>query len=95
MRGMSMGNMIEQERWERVIKGLEQFIADFKPCCGNKADWQRVSDAIALLKAQEPARVKTKHNNGVTAWYVCVECDGSVNPGDRYCRMCGKVLVWE
>lgn len=37
-----------------VIRGLEQFIADFKPFCGNKSDWQRVDDAIALLKAQEP-----------------------------------------
>lgn len=38
---------------EKVINGLEQFIADFKPFCGNKADWQRVYDAIALLKAQD------------------------------------------
>ena len=41
---------------EKVIKGLEQFIADFKPFCGNKADWQRVYDALALLKAQEPCK---------------------------------------
>ena len=42
---------------EKVINGLEQFIADFKPFCGNKADWQRVYDALALLKAQEPRLV--------------------------------------
>ena len=39
---------------ENVIRGLEQFVADFKPYCGNNADWQRVYDAIAMLKAQEP-----------------------------------------
>ena len=39
---------------DKVIKGLEQFIADFKPFCGNKLDWQRVDDALSLLKAQEP-----------------------------------------
>ena len=38
---------------EKVINGLEQFIADFKPYCGNEADWRRVYDALALLKAQE------------------------------------------
>lgn len=43
---------------EKVINGLERFIADFKPFCGNKSDWQRVDDAIALLKVQEP-RVMT------------------------------------
>ena len=46
--------MPEQEKRAKVIKGLEQFITDFKPFCGNKADWQRVGDALALLKAQEP-----------------------------------------
>lgn len=35
---------------ENVIRDLEQFIADFKPYCGNKADWQRVYNAIELLK---------------------------------------------
>ena len=37
---------------EKVINGLEQFVADFKPYCGNEADWQRVYDALALLKEQ-------------------------------------------
>lgn len=43
---------------EKVIKELEQFIADFKPFCGNEADWKRVFDALELLKAQE-ARLVT------------------------------------
>jgi len=38
---------------ENVVKGLEQFKADFKPFCGNGADWARVDDAIDLLKEQE------------------------------------------
>lgn len=42
---------------EKVINGLEQFIADFKPFCGNKADWQRVYNALVLLKAQEPVEM--------------------------------------
>lgn len=47
----------------------------------------------ALLKVQE-AKVKTKCNTGLTQWYVCTGCDASVNPGDKYCHECGKVLVW-
>lgn len=39
---------------EKVIRGLERFIDDFKPFCGNRADWQKVYDALALLKEQEP-----------------------------------------
>ena len=37
---------------EKVIKGLEQFKADFKPFCGNSSDWARVDNALALLKEQ-------------------------------------------
>ena len=43
---------------EKVIKGLEQFKADFKPFCGNGADWARVDDAIDLLKEQEDLKQK-------------------------------------
>ena len=35
---------------ETVIRGLESFISDFKPFVGNKADWQKVFDALELLK---------------------------------------------
>jgi len=50
--------MNDAEKREKVIRGLERFIDDFKPFCGNRDDWQRVYDALALLKEQE-ARVLT------------------------------------
>ena len=39
---------------EKVIKGLEQFKSDFKPFCGNGADWERFDNALDLLKEYEP-----------------------------------------
>ena len=85
----------------KVVKGLECCIKrdpDDKPRCTecpyDSACLNRLKvDALELLKAQE-AKVKTKCNTGLTQWYVCTSCDASVNPGDRFCRMCGKVLVW-
>ena len=38
---------------EKVIIGLEKFKTDFKPFCGNGSDWERVDNAINLLKEQE------------------------------------------
>lgn len=35
---------------EMTIKGLERFRSDFKPFCGNSSDWERIDNAIALLK---------------------------------------------
>ena len=38
---------------DKVIEGLEQFKADLKPFCGNRADWERFDAGLALLKEQE------------------------------------------
>lgn len=48
---MRIGGISVADR-EKVIRGLERFIDDFKPFCGNRADWQKVYDALALLKEQ-------------------------------------------
>jgi site-specific DNA-methyltransferase (adenine-specific) len=43
---------------DKAISGLERFIADLQPYCGNEADWRRVYDALAVLKeGTEGARV--------------------------------------
>ena len=99
--------MTEQEK---AIKGLEQFITDFKPFCGNKADWQRVYDAIALLKAQEPREPHyTKLEYIVNGMPVainhpeCPKCydnglvlwDAGIEKGAAYCKRCGQAVKWE
>lgn len=89
---------------EKVIKGLEQFKSDFKPFCGNSADWKRVDDAIALLKGQDA--VKPKYN-ARTNWYECGNCHYSMTSGMhcrselipatkvRYCANCGFPINWK
>lgn len=49
----------------------------------------------ALLKAQEPVKVKTKCSTGMTHWYTCGGCDASVDKGDKFCHECGKGLIWD
>ena len=87
---------------EKVIKGLEQFKADFKPFCGNKSDWARVDDALALLKEQEPQETRlVRHYSrpGVYAdlWLHCEKCGGKIGDGPyrpRYCPECGRKVNW-
>ena len=57
---------------EKVIRGLERFIDDFKPFCGNRADWQKVYDALALLREQE-ARVLDWNEIGTVDGAVWLE----------------------
>lgn len=99
--------MIEQEKWEqleKVIAGLEQFIADFKPFCGNKGDWQRVFDALALLKAQEPIRPQILETSlsmkygGRFRISLCGNCGAMLcEIPKRYkcCVECGRAVKWE
>lgn len=76
---------------EKVIEGLEQFIADFKPFCGNKSDWKRVDDALALLKAQEP-RVMTLEEVNALDWDYCY-LEQERLPGKEYRGMLGKHIM--
>ena len=54
---------------EKVIKGLEQFKSDFKPFCGNTADWERVDDALTLLK---------EHEARILDWYELEDWENAV-----------------
>ena len=81
---------------ENVIKGLEQFKADFKPFCGNGSDWERVDDAIVLLKEQEAVRPKSKVRHGAYAQiqHFCGNCNTMLHGKPKYCSECGKAVLW-
>lgn len=50
-----------------------------------------------LLKAQEPVVPKLGGDAGPfgTHWYQCGVCSGQINPGDKYCRSCGRQVKWD
>ena len=87
---------------EKVIKGLEQFKADFKPFCGNSSDWARVDDALALLKEQEPVKPVVD----IDTW-KCGNCGHTLERqellGDnvlfyeqyKFCPGCGRAVKWK
>lgn len=82
---------------EDVIKGLEQFIADFKPFCGNKADWQRVYDALALLKEQEPRTVSSIIKVHECTLGKCPTCGAELMDyyNEEHCGICGQAVKWD
>ena len=30
-----------------------------------------------------------------TWWYVCGECHTAIDRCDKYCRQCGRVILWK
>lgn len=87
---------------EKVIKGLECCLAVTKcrqcPYYSGNDPWCGITtlleDALELLKAQEPV-VPKKAGDGLTHWNACGACGGAIDPGDNYCRHCGRAVSWD
>ena len=82
---------------EKVIKGLEQFRADFRSFCGNHADWERFDAGLSMLKEQESISCgeKIKAGDVVLDFYECGYCKNAIRKPWRYCPFCGKAVKWE
>ena len=96
---------------EKVIKGLECCMNEYTVCrvCGcpyygrgdNLHDcYEKLStDAIALLKAQEPvepiASEYTALDNRKKLHIVCGNCCRCINEDDSYCWHCGRAVKWD
>ena len=86
---------------EKVIKGLEQFKADFKPFCGNRADWERFDAGLALLKEQETEWEHLWDAPDGTFKGRCKKCGLGhffIEGHDtqyKFCPECGRKVKWK
>ena len=97
---------------EKVIKGLLCIKGDYIPCAtckyadadgcgrGNRCKRQCASDAIALLKEQEPIAPSicnpNKEPDGYGSWwYLCGKCKKPIDHKDRFCKRCGQAVKWD
>lgn len=46
------------------------------------------------LKEQEAAEAEIEGDGRSTWWYVCGECHTAINPRDKFCRECGRKILW-
>ena len=95
--------MTEQEKWEKVINNLEyqiHLLYDIIPHVSRddgeylEAAAKTMSDALALLKAQEPMLVVSKDTNEIIG--DCPRCGRHViHWHNKYCAECGQAVKWE
>ena len=45
-----------------------------------------------LMKRLTPEEIE-REGGGSSWWYVCPECHGAVDSGDRFCKHCGQALT--
>ena len=72
---------------EKVIKKLRQLH-------GSKETMDIISETISLLKEQEAVPVIQREIAHMLFW-CCSSCGVAVTDGDKFCRNCGKGLIWE
>ena len=55
-----------------------------------------MSDALTLLKAQEPVKpVWNNCNDACIGFFMCGACGMNMGTNPRYCWYCGKPVKWE
>ena len=93
---------------EKVIKALECCCVKPSPKCeaclyADEVDGtcftmdKMLSDALALLKAQEPVKPTIDIRHGKSMWR-CGSCSTALQPNQmhaKFCFNCGKAVKWE
>lgn len=93
---------------ERVLEALRVHLdasADCEDCPYHDNDSgcnsiDMFAEVQELMKEHEPIRPYVagdgkNFENASTWWYACGNCNKSIDPGDKYCRHCGRKLKWE
>lgn len=83
----------------RVIEALERCIMPDLNCegcsyydeCGERPH-ALDNDIIAILKGRQTKAII--EGGGSTWWYVCDECHTAIDRKDKFCRECGRELMW-
>ena len=94
---------------EKVVKGLEccasmngsacRECPYSSECVASEATYQTgtahlAADALALLKEQEAVPVIQREIMHMLFW-CCSSCGVAITDGDKFCRNCGKGLIWK
>ena len=52
-------------------------------------------DAEDLYRILKENTAEVEIDGGGTYWFVCGECRTAVGSKDKYCRECGRRLIWD
>ena len=53
-----------------------------------------MKEAAEDEKKRTPVKAELE-GGGNTWWNVCGDCHTTISTGDRFCRQCGRPLIWE
>ena len=91
---------------EKVIYDIERCICHVPDACKDCSKYggdnaircmeELLTDALSLLKKQEPVEPERAHSGGGSTWWnVCGSCKTAINPNDKFCHECGRAVKWD
>ena len=81
---------------DKVIRHITAELCIARTCKKDFAsvDIDMLSDALDLLKEQEPVK-PVQHLVYTTKGWFCGACDGRLNRLGKYCSFCGRAVKWK
>ena len=66
----------------------------------NRAYGKGIRDAIKIIQEYDTEKYETTPIQGGIpreniSWYECGTCNWGIDPGDKYCRGCGRMIRWK
>ena len=83
---------------EKLIRGLQNRINESRNHGGIAVSvaLSTLSGVLVLLKEQEPITPHVEHDSDDDTWYYgCGACHMDIDPKDKYCRHCGRQVLWD
>lgn len=75
---------------ERVAKTVAQNVLT-----ETEYDGKTFQEWIEALKDWRTPVKPERSGHNVTWWYSCGACGAPLDPGDAFCRRCGRAVKWE
>ena len=58
-------------------------------------DGKTLQEWIEVFKEWRTPILPVRSGHNAAWWYSCGACGAPLDPGDAYCRRCGKAVKWE
>ena len=89
---------MEVDRIDEALVRLRFFLVENNAGKEVMADYDVVRNActeyIGVMMNSRAVEAEIE-GGGLTWWYVCGECHSAIDRADKYCRECGRKIIWQ
>lgn len=92
--------METMDRLAEDLVRVRMFLEEKKADAGMMAAYDEIRNAITemigtMMIGQAETTAEYEGDSRSTWWYVCGECHTGLDYSDKYCRQCGRRILWK